>query len=76
MVGDGSCTFKFKLVLIGQGVNDLLTIICSDGEVVNEDSDLLLDLVLLIESHPDVGFGFTRSETHFSKTIGEFVVPT
>ena len=76
MVGDGSCTLEFKLVLIGQGVDDLFEILCSDGEVVNVDSDVFVNLVLLIKPHQDVGFGFTWSETHFTKTIGEFVVPT
>ena len=76
MVGDGSCTFKFKFVLIDQGVDDLLAILCSDDKVFNVDSDVLVDLMLLVQLHTYVEFSFTWSESHFAKTIGEFVIPT
>ena len=75
MVGDGSGALKLKLILVCKGVDDFLTVFVCDGQVVNIYRDLFVYLILIVKSHPDLECSFTWSETHFSKTIGEFVVP-
>jgi len=70
---DWACTLKLELILVLGEISDSLGILCSCSNVIHIDSNVLIDVAILL--HPNVKFSYAWVEAHVPETVSKVIMP-
>lgn len=72
--GDRSSALKLEMVIVLECLDDSLRLLADNSEVVDIYADILV--VVVDESHPNVGFGLGGFESNVLEMGSKLVVPS